>query len=251
MLKEILERYKDAKAQANIVPEEMAPAVSAGGFALKRNGQRLMRESEAEYLDYIPKILKVIALSGDYSKQFSDIATRLSGIITYDFTGLVDELTNAIKSRSHRPNFSNQEYEMLMDELNKLKVELGIQSLANPEFSTNDKAANLPIRESVQLLIDRTFGNDLYALAAIRRISKQAFEKKFAGENFPVIIYNHRNSPTQFLPVPVRAADIDSEVTEKDVAGALHGINSSLKGILNDLKPKQTKKPKETTNTLE
>lgn len=245
MLKSFLDKYKEGAAEAAIVPQELDPRVAAGGEAIKRKGERTMVEAKAEYLSHLPSVLKVIAISGTYSQSFADFSKKLIGITTLNYTGVVDQLTAAINERSSRDSFSNQEYEMLLDELNKLKIELGASVLSTPHFSSDDQASQVPIKTAVKMLIERTFGNDLYALTTRVAASKAAFESKYDGEQFPVIVYNYNSGPTQFLPVPVRAAAIEQIIDENDVKGALHGINSSLKGLLSHLNPKPIKNNKQ------
>jgi hypothetical protein len=237
MLKEILKELRDAESEAAIEPELTNPNVQAGAFAIKRNAERRIAELTEQYKSAVQSSIKVIALTGEYSKSFADIAESKYQTITHNYLGVLNRISDAIKDRTPRDTFAAQEYWMLLDELNKIKYHYGIEVLPAPQLSTDDHNRQQDISGAVKDLIERTMGSDLYAVVAQKELSTKAFNARSAATILPVIIYNYQDTNSSFLPQPVGSIEINEPVTDESVKDALIQIREKLTGETTNKQP--------------
>lgn len=242
MLKEILKELKDAESEALIEPELTDPRVQAGAFAIKRNAERRIEELTKQYKDAIQASIKVIALTGEYSKDFANIAENQYQTITHDYLGVLNHISNAIKDRTPRDTFAAQEYWMLLDELNKIKYQYGIEVLPAPQLNTDDHNRQQDISGAVKDLIERTMGSDLYAVVANKELSTKAFNARSSAEILPVVIYNYQPTNSSFLPQPLGSIEINEPVTDESVRDTLLQIKEKLAGNMTKPQPKRNPK---------
>ena len=247
MLKKILSELKDAQAEASLSPELTDPRVQAGAFAIKRNAENRVAELSKEYKDAVWASIKVIAVSGKHGQEFAQLANQSTKTVIHDYLSPTKNLAAAIKNRTPRDTFSAQEYWMLLDELNKLKNKYEIEVLPAPQINTDDHNRNQDIDGAVTDLIERTMGNDLYAVLARKELSDLVFETKSQSDIIPVIVYNYKPTESMFLPQPVVSITVNDPVTPESVKTALSDIKNTLAGSL-PAKPKRTKQTANATN---
>lgn len=240
MLKQILSELKDALAEASVAPELTDPKVQAGAFAIKRNAERRVEELTKQYKNEVQSTIKIIAIVGKYGEDFANIAESKYKTITHNYLSVLEQLSDAIKNRTPRDTFASQEYWMLLDELNKIKYRYEIEVLPAPQLNTDDHNANTDIRTAVKDLLERTMGNDLYAVTALKQICDKAFNAKSSAEILPVVVYNYQPTESLFLPQPVGTIEINNPVTEESVKEALIEIKEKLSGNI-ITKPKKQK----------
>jgi hypothetical protein len=235
-LKELISQIEDKRAEAALSVEDSDPRVRAGVEATIRNAVRALEQLETDYKDAVIPSAVLIAVEGNGSKEFADTARIAFDTPAVDYEGVTNRIIKSVKERSGRSEFNTQEFFMVLDELNKIKLEYGILSLPTPRVNAGvDKVYNFPIEEAIRTLLKVNYDEQLNSVVTRREIGKLALGMKFVGKNLPVVVYNYRGSlDEQYLPRPLvtvtaTLADVNKDFVKEvltQVKNRLTGGNS-------------------------
>lgn len=231
----ILEQLKDKKAEAAIIPEEADPSVRAGVEAIQRNAVEAVKQLERAYSDEVINHVAVLGVSGPYAAEFASVADKAVKVITVDFQAIVERLTNNLQQRNSGPSFNQHVYFTLMDELNKVKLELGISRMPQIKISNgSDSMFDRPIKEAVAAVLSSNYGNELFEAYTRNLVSRAAYQAEFSGAKLPVVVYNYTGTTnTSLFPSPVMTFDASSQPTQASVKSALSSFKQAVTGKSN------------------
>jgi hypothetical protein len=122
-LRELLTQIQEKRAESRIDVSTLAPGVQAAAEGLRANAETDAVKLEDQYTTLAAKKCAIVAVNGTNAKAFADLAA-VAGWATIDYVALVERLANNVAKRSGRDDFSNQEFWMFVDELNKLKMDI-------------------------------------------------------------------------------------------------------------------------------
>jgi hypothetical protein len=245
-IKELFDLIRDKRAESKIEPEDTDYKVRSGVEAIKRNAERALPDLELLYKEEVMKNVVAIGVSGPSSEEFANIAKYALKVLTIDHELLVNRITNSIKTRSPRPEFNMQEYYIFMDEINKIKTELGIIRLQAPQVNYYDGIYGFDIKEAVGKILESNYDQQLQSLAVRRAIGQAALNAEFVGKTLPVILFNYNGKIDEtLLPRPITAVEVNGKVTEADVKRTLDEVKAKLKPATTKKQPKQETKIEE------
>ena len=235
-LKELLTKVQEKRAESRIDISTLAPGVQSTAEGLRNNAIADTARLEDEYKTLAAKKCAIVAVNGAKAKEFADLAAK-TGWATFDYKALIERLAQSVIKRAGRDDFSSQEFWMLVDELNKLKLEYKLLSLPMPKIDHSKKTIfGLPCREAVLEILVSNYANALFAATCFREIGQAALNGEFVGTTLPVILYNcdgeNGEVDNSFLPSPVSSVTVESEPDAAFVASILESIG-----------PKKVKKP--------
>ncbi len=232
-LKERITQIEDKRADAALSVEDSDPRVRAGVEATIRNAKQALEQLEADYKDAVIPLTALIAVQGSGSEEFANTARIAFDTPTVDYQAATNRIVDSVRSRSGRNEFSTQEFFLVLDELNKIKLEYGILSLPVPRVNAGvDRVYNCAIEEAVKNLLRINYDEQLNSVVARREIGKLALNMKFTGKNLPVVVYNYNGSlDEQHLPRPLVtvSASLD-DVNKEYVKDVLVQVKNRLTG---------------------
>lgn len=232
-LKERISQIEEKRAEAALSVEDSDPRVRAGVEATIRNAIQTLEQLETDYKDAVIPMAALIAIEGDGSKEFANTARIAFDTPTVDYEGVTNRIIDNVRTRSGRNEFTTQEFFLVLDELNKIKLEYGILSLPVPRVNAgSDRVYNCSIEEAVRNLLKINYDEQLNSVVTRREIGKLALSMKFSGKNLPVVVYNYRGSlDEQYLPRPLVTVSANlAEVNKDYVKEVLTQVKNRLTG---------------------
>lgn len=236
-LKQRIAKIEDLRADAALSVEDTDPRIRAGVEATVRNAKRDLETVENDYREAVMPSVAIIAIEGEGGKEFANTARIAFDTPVVDYDGVTSRIVDTIKGRSGRLEFSTQEFFMVLDELNKIKLDLGILSLPQPRVNPAiDQVYNKEVGEAIRNVLKINYDEQLNSIAVRKEIGKLALSLKFAGKTLPVVMYNYHGSlDEQYLPRPLVTVSVKPEEVTKDfvkevltqVKNRLSGTNSS------------------------
>jgi hypothetical protein len=232
-LKELISKIEEKRAEAAVSPEDADPRVRAGVESVVRNAKRELETLEAQYKEAVLANVVIIAIEGEGSKEFADTARIAFEVPTVNYRGAIDRVTDSVKARSSRVDFGTQEFFMVLDELNKLKLDYNFLQLPAPKVNPAiDQVYDRPVATAIENIIKTNYDEELSSAVARRDIGTLALKLKFAGKHLPVVLYGYGGSLNEsLLPRPIATVSVKSdEVTKDFVKDVLTQVKTRLGG---------------------
>lgn len=241
MLKDILKKLSDKEAEAAINPEDVDPRVRAGVEAIVRNAKVDLVTIQKEYKEAVMDNVVLIAINGDYSKQFAEIAESM-GALTINFNEVNENLVKSLESAQLGDVYTSNMHFALLGELSRIRLKYDIVTLPTPMVNNyNDNVYDQPIDVAVRRLIDKNYGTSLQSAVTRREIGRKALEARFSGKKLPVVIYNLLlRVDTRFLPDPSADISANSIPNETVVKKKLTEVKNLLSKSQNNGQSAQT-----------
>lgn len=228
-LKEILSEIRERKVESEIVLEGIEPKFRPGVEGTIRKAKDEIARLTKLYKEEAVKNTVLIGVSGPFSKQFADIASKKFKTVSVDFKELSSLYVAHLKERNAQANYSQHEHYLLLTELNTTKAKYGIHFLPPPTFNFNDGAYGQPLEKAIDKVITSNYNNTLYSIVTKQDIGEHALQAEFAGKLLPVVLYNYSGVDTQHLAEPSTTVEAVEEVDEDFVKTVLSQVKKSLK----------------------
>jgi len=234
-IKEILNQFIEKNAEANISLNNIPYTYRTGAEGNVRAARELAEKLKKQYFEEVAKSAIIIAVKGQQSEQFAEIADANFETMSLSHTGLLDRLYNTLKTKLARDSYSQYEHSTLVGEIVALKNELEIVQLPLPALNTQETYYNQDLRKSMETVLSKTYGDSLNSVYLKKQLVEKALQSRFDGNVLPVILYNYRGElDTNFLPRPAQVIDLD-EVTDN---GEVELGIELVKSLLTDVKSK-------------
>lgn len=231
-LKAILTELEEKEAESKLVPEQVDPRVRAGVEAKVRNAIQDLPRIQDKYKEAVMSTVTIIAVTGENAEKFAQIASDTMNALSVDFQLIKSRFVNNLKSRNAGEVYSSNTHFMLLDEVQKVKLEYKVLALPAPVINHYfDGIIDEKLEKAIELLLKKNYGNSLYSAITRREVGKRALEERFAGKNLPVILYNCNGEvDTNFLPTPSFLVDASSDVNVNMVKETLSNMAKTIKG---------------------
>ena len=231
--KELLEQIKEKRAEAKIPLSDIDPKLRPGAEGRIRNAAFDVRDLERKYKENIIQNSVIIAVKGSHSKEFADISQSLNAI-PVDYMLVVKRIYENVRKRGGRDFYGQNEHWMVMDELNRLKVDYGIPYLKPLTVAYNVVGFEQPLLKTLVKLIESQYGGSLYSMISKKEIGNQALEKEFSGNLLPIVLYNYTvDADPMNLPPPTKVLEVNDTMTQEEVKKELLKVRNSLKKTKN------------------
>ena len=224
--KELLAKINDKRAEANIDVSLLKPGVQSTAEGLRAVAAKEAEILSDEYMTLVAKKCVIVAVNGPGCAKFVEVA-KTKGWAAINYTALLDRLTANIKQRSNRDDFSNQEFWMFVDELNRLKLDYKILQIPMPKIDhTKEQVYDQPTAVAVRKIVMSNYGDSLFSAICMRDIGAAALAGNFDGITLPVVLYNcDGETDNHFLPTPISCVTVDIDATDESIAKTLQGVN--------------------------
>lgn len=230
-LKDIVAQLKDKEAEAAIIPEEAPQATRAGVEAIVRNARQDIEALSGRYLEEVMKHVVVIAVTGANSAEFANFAKYKYRTMALDGQLATKRFLDSVVNRTNVGVYNQNAHFMVLDELNRFKLEYGIMSLPPLQLPVyTDGILDSPVGEAVPRILNKSYGRALDAVAVRREIGKAALIDRFAGKHLPVVVYNYVDFAGDFMPAPVLTVDASGPINEKFVKKQLDQVRAQIVG---------------------
>ena len=156
-LSEIMSEIKEARL-ISIAKVEDYPMRSRAGIEMKiRQAQENLALLELEYKSAVLESFMVIAVSGEKSKEFADIA-KAKGVVTVNYNKPVERIVAAIAANGGRETFTKQEAEMMIGELGRIRIDYSIAAMPSILNLNFVEYENVSVERAVKEVLVRGFG---------------------------------------------------------------------------------------------
>ncbi len=235
-LKELLKEISEKEAESRISPEEADPRVRAGVEAMQKNALASLTPLKQEYKNSALSHAVIIAVSGAESKEFAEITSKKTKVLTLDYQLFKNKIVERLQERGAGGLYTQHAHLMLWDEMNKARLEYGFLRLPQPHASYIDGIFDQELSSSVATLFEKNYGSSLYSAVSRVEIGNLALSSQFSGDKFPVVLYNYTGSfDGNFLPAPVKTVEANDKVTERFVKQVLNEVRT----IVNESKQEE------------
>lgn len=232
-LKAILDELRDARATAKIVLEDVDPRVRAGVEGQVRQSQVRIKQIEDKYRNESVRTMYVVGLTGEHS---ADLATKMGNkVLCLDNRLISNIITDRINARQsaravHANSFGGQEMNMLLDELNRIRVEYEIAAIPPMDNKgTAQLTSGLSLRDAVDTVLRKSFGSQLHSVALRKAATDAALADMTDVERLVVLVYNYTGTDGFIFPLPSLELDFSSPIGDNTVEDTLKKIKMSLK----------------------
>lgn len=232
-LKSLIAKIEEKRAEAAVSPEDADPRIRAGVEAMVRQAKQAVGELEKEYKEAVMANIVIVAVEGRSASEFANIASVAFDTPVLDYGLSANRIKNNIRERSPRLEFNTQEFFMVLDELNKIKLDYEMLTLPVPKVNPAvDQVYNMPIDTAVDNIVAVNYGESLASAVTRREIGKLALKMKFTGKHMPVVLFNYKgNLDESHLPRPFVTVNAgDGEVSKSMVKEILTEIKTRLSG---------------------
>ena len=228
-LKEILTKLQEKEAESKIIPEEVDYKTRAGVEAIVRNAKTDIDALSRSYKEQVMSNVVLVAVKGKTAKEFAEAASK-SGAVAVDFNLIVDRLVSNLASRAVGATFTSNANFMLLDEMQKVRLEYDMVQLPTPQINAyNDGIYDAPLAEAIKKLILKNYGSGFQSAITRREIGKAALAARFGGKKLPVIVYNlDQDVDTRFIPAPTATLTSNAAVSANIVKKKLAEIRAQL-----------------------
>ena len=231
-LKEIITQLVEKQAESRVDPSECDPRVRSGAEGLVRAAKVAVEQLELQYKTEVIKAVVVIAVHGPGAEQFAKISQSAFKALTVDFHYILDNLAQAVKSHGGQSEYNSQEHWLLVSELMRVRQDYEIASIQPPVVNYQKDGVYLsPLRQAIQVLIEKNYGNSLYSVVSHRLISRLALQAQFTGKTLPVVLYNCKGDVDNLsLPLPTCTIHVkEGEANEDFVKNVFLNVKNQIK----------------------
>jgi len=245
-IKELLDHYEDlialSKTNLNSIPLS---------FRAGREGQVRAAAAEAPnvakaYRDKVTNSAVIIAVSGEYSQKFAEVAQDSLDMIALNYLKAADQTAERVIGRGYPDQYTSNTHHMALDEIIKLKNECGIFSL--PIVQQVETSGFLTLKDGLRQSLKKSFQGQFYTLVSKNDIGLIALQNGFVGGKIPVVLFNYdKETPIDktFLPVPLVTLEINEEKECK-----LENVKEEIKKVQTLFKKKNSTKKNSTKKTI-
>ena len=244
-VKELYEKYQElndlAKTNLNTIPLSFR----SGREGMIRSAAAEIPEVARLYRNKVTDSAVIIAVSGEYSKEFADLARDKLDMLSLNYLKAADQTAERVIARGYPDQYTSNTHHMALDEVVKLKNECGIFSL--PIVQQMETTGFLTLKDGLRGSLEKSFQGQFYTLVTKNDIGLIALKNGFTGGKIPVVLYNYNKEmpiDQTFLPVPLVQIDVNSE---KECN--LENVKTEIKKVQELFKKKSTKKSTKTTTT--
>jgi hypothetical protein len=231
--KSIIAEIRQKRVEAAIDLGSVDIRLRAGAEGTKRAAELALSALQATYLDGIIGNALIIAVNGPGAAKFAEIAESFK-YTTVNYMKAADDVYANVIKRGGRDIYATNEHWMVMDELNRLKLENKIVSLPPIQANFVDIGFEKPLRPSIHFVFSRHYGGQLYSIVSKTQIGKKALSIEFDGNVLPVILYNYLiDLDTKILPEPFVVIKVEENPTEEYVKKTLSDIKKACKAKIN------------------
>lgn len=191
MLQELIGKIRDLRATMKIDVQAADIKVRSGVEAQVRNATAELPKVEEEYRKTVLNNILLIGVVGDQCQEFANISKYVFKTLAIDANVFTNRFHDALRARGARNEFNNSEMFMMLEELNKFKMEHRILDIPRPDFTRlNTNLMNSPTLETIDKIFVANYGYQLHTIALSREIANQALKAEFTGKLLPVIIFS-------------------------------------------------------------
>lgn len=231
--KTLIDEINQKRLEASIDLESVDIRLRLGAEGRKRSAAAELSALEARYMDGILENVLIIAVNGPGAAQFAEIAEKKFRFTTINYMLAADETYQNVLSRGGKDTYSSNEHWMVMDELNRIKINNRIVSLPPLQANFADIGFEKPLRSSIHHMFVKHYGSTLYSIVSKREIGKKALSIGFSRNFLPVILYNYTiELDKTILLEPFCVLKIENNPTEDYVKSSLLDIQKACKAKL-------------------
>lgn len=231
--KVLIEEIRKAKEDASVDLSSLDFRLKSGAEGNKRAAQLALSSLEARYMEGVSDNTLIIAIKGPGAVRFAEIAEGFK-YTTVNYMQAADDVYNNVRKRGGRDIYSTAEHWMIMDELNRIKLDNKIVSLPPIQANFADIGFEKPLRPSIHYVFVRHYGGQLYSIVSKTQIGRKALSIEFEGKTLPVVLYNYLvDLDTVILPEPFIVIKVEDNPTEEYVKKTLSDIKKAYKAKSN------------------
>lgn len=229
-LDELYVEITKTKAMADKNFEDQPLNIRAGMEGRIRAARESLAKLVSDYKTTAVKSSAIIALSGEYGKQFADLSTEFN-VLSFDFSQGINTIIEKIMGREGKKEFDNAEFFLLLSELNIFKVKYGLSSL--PPVNMQSSIIGKPTGEAIKRLLGKSYVSQINSVVIRSLIGEKAYETGFSGKIIPVALYNTDDDiDTVLLNRPVAVLPVTESVDRALVISTLNSVKAALQGHL-------------------
>jgi hypothetical protein len=225
--KQLMEQIKDLQATVKIDIMSVNPAVRPGVEGRIRSATQTLPSIIEEYKKVVLESAVPILVSGKHSEDFAKVAELKFNTVSIDYNAVNERIIDDIKSRSQRNVFSNQEYLLMLNQLNLIGGEIGARMMSKPD--NNQDVIGKTIEDAVNALLDNYYGDELRSTYAAQLASKLALKAEFSGLKLPVVLFNSTGKVSAPFGKPVATLEINEIPSEDEMLETFSKIKNKLK----------------------
>jgi hypothetical protein len=225
--KELMEQIKDLRATTSVNLMDVNPAVRPGVEGQIRSATQRLPSVEKEYKAAVLVSAVPILVTGKHSVDFANVATAKFNTVSIDYNAVNNRIIDDIKSRSQRSEFTNQEYLLLLNQLNLIGGEIGAQMLSKPD--NNQDVNGKTVEQAVNTLLNNFYGDELRSVYCAHLAGIAALQAEFAGSKLPVVLFNSTGRVSAPFGKPVATLEINEIPSEDEMLDTFSKIKTKLK----------------------
>ena len=228
-LKELYSKFKTLNELSQLDPSLIESRIRAGMEGKIRNARSELVGIEDTYKAKVADDCAIIAVKGKYGKEFAEISSELK-TLPVDFLSVIDTISDSILSRGGKDQYTGKEHLMVMDELNKIKMNHKLSHLPLFQAKFDGVNSGAGVKEGLLIQLTKQYGGQLYSIVTRGEIGRSALDMGFTGKSLPVILYNYIVPlDSKLLPEPKDVISVDSKPTKKSVKETLMEIKQKAK----------------------